>query len=356
MADRLTADAYFSNVPVITEEISDIENAIQQAIAKLGVCVIVVTPTASASFPDTLKPYFDNIKIICRVVENVVLNRSTRGTNKPASDVAEMVSVLLHNYAPTGVSENIFLDNPSITIANTGGVGKLLSYDVRLKTQGGFDFVLDTVATPVIAIADDSMALSCATPGAAIFYTLDGSSPTPGNPTALVWSGYQTFGTYALPQGVNSGTLTGLGLPFNPAVVVMTVSSPAGGLTLHADESGGMTGDGWPFNMNGYTDSDQYILHWSAYSSGAMVPAQVGAHIRARGWLCGMLTSAESSHTVTGTEGLNFPLIPAVISGGQMTPTVDDSGSVISWPFRDQVTGSIVYVRIVDGAFQFSNS
>ena len=353
--DRLVADPFFTNIPVITENIGDIENAIQTAIAKLGVCAIVVTPTATTSFPDTLSPYFDNIRIIVRVVEKVLLNRSAHGTNKSASDVAEMVAALLHNYEPTGVSENLFLDNPSITIANSGATG-LLSYDVRLKTAAGFELTIDKVATPVIDLAAGTMRLSCATPGAAIWYTTDGSSPTPGNPTAKVWLGAQVSGTYAIPNGASSGTLTGLGLPFLPALVVMTVSSPATGLILVADEAGPITQDGWTFNMNGFTDSDQYVLNWTAFSNASMIVVANGTKIRAQGWLTGKITSKESDRTVTDSEGMLFPPLPAFVDDGEMVPTVDNSGNVTSWPFIDQTTGLVVYVRVSDGAFTISDS
>lgn len=192
VADRLNADAYFVGppaIPVITENIGDIETAIQQAIAQLGVCAIVVTPTANAAFPNCFKPYFNDIKIVVRIVENVILNRGPSGIQKPASDVAEVVAALLHQYEPVGISESIFLETPSITIAPTGGVGRLLSYDVRLRTAGGFDMAVNKAATPIITYPGGFLVLSCATPGAGVFYTLDGSGPTPGNPGVHVWNG-----------------------------------------------------------------------------------------------------------------------------------------------------------------------
>ena len=297
VVDRLSSEQYFSNIPVLSENLGDIEAAIQTAIAKLGVCVIVVTPTASAAFPDYLKAYFDKITIVCRCVENVTLNRSAAGTRKPASDVAEMVAAILHNYEPTGISENIFLDTPSISIAPNGGVGKLLSYDVRLRTAGGFDYTISKVETPVISFAGDTFALACNTPGAAIFYTTDGSSPSPSNPVAQVWNGHHQFGTYDIPSGVSSGVLTGLGLDFTPSVVVMTVSSDTGQLTLVVSETGSITSDGWGFSMNGITDSNLYVLNWTAFSSNSMVTVSSGAKVRATAWLAGMLTSDEAKAT-----------------------------------------------------------
>jgi hypothetical protein len=202
-ANQLIASPYFSTggtVTVISENVADISDAINTALAKLGVCVIVITPTANSAFPNYLVPYFDNIAIKCRVCENVILNRSSSGTNKWASDVAEMVAVTLHQFEPLGVSECIYLTQPSITIANPGAnhVGKILCYDVNFKTAGGFDYTINQVATPVIAFSGDTLTITCSTPGAGLFYTTDGSPPNPGNANALVWSA---------PISVTSGQL-----------------------------------------------------------------------------------------------------------------------------------------------------
>jgi hypothetical protein len=296
-ADQLAATPYFSNVTIITEQTGDIENAIQTALAKLGICVIVITPTANAAFPNYLKPYFNDIKIICRTVENVILNRSTSGTGKQASEVAEMVAVTLHQFEPLGISEVVVLDTPSITIAPGGTVGKLLCYDVRFKTAGGFDYTINQVATPVIAFSGDTFALSCSTPGAAIFYTTDGSTPSPGNPSASVWLGYQISGTYSIPNGVNTGTLTGLALPFTPSAAVMTVSTLTGDLILDASEFGSITSNGWGFNLNGFTDDTSYVLNWTAFSPSSMSTVSSGTKIRTSAWLAGQLTSKEAKAT-----------------------------------------------------------
>jgi hypothetical protein len=51
------------------------------------------------------------------------------------------------------------------------------------------------------------------------------------------------------------------------------------------------------------------------------------------------------------SEGMVF----AQVSDGQLVPLVDDSGNVIASRFIDQVTGKLVYVRVVDGQFVLSS-
>jgi len=71
-------------------------------------------------------------------------------------------------------------------------------------------------------------------------------------------------GTYALGNGVDSGTVS-----FNfggvvPLSIVLTVQKPAGGLTLVASLNGPARADGFDFSLTGATDATGYSLHWEA--------------------------------------------------------------------------------------------
>lgn len=56
-----------------------------------------------------------------------------------------------------------------------------LSYDCRFKTSGGLSNTIPQLNTPVITKIGAAYTLASATAGAAIFYTLDGSNPSPRN-------------------------------------------------------------------------------------------------------------------------------------------------------------------------------
>lgn len=71
-------------------------------------------------------------------------------------------------------------------------------------------------------------------------------------------------GTYAIPSGASSGAVSGLTLGFSPRLVVLTVASPSGGLSLVATQIGLATNSGWSFALNGATDSVGYTLNWLA--------------------------------------------------------------------------------------------
>lgn len=69
-------------------------------------------------------------------------------------------------------------------------------------------------------------------------------------------------GTVALGNGVDSGTVSGLGLPYVPIAGVATVIAPAGGLMIFATIEGNPTADGFAFLLSGATDSANYKLSY----------------------------------------------------------------------------------------------
>jgi hypothetical protein len=192
-ADRLLADPFFANVPVLTERVRDIESEIARALGpfneqggKTGLVAIILTPTASVNFENVFGPFFDDIKIIVRVVENVPVNQDPNtGTNIPAADAAEKICSLLHHFQPDSATGPVLAQRPGITLANDPNH---LSYDCRFKTAGGLTSVPPQTAPVVITKNSGIVALACATPGAAMFYTLDASNPMPRNGTLYTGS------------------------------------------------------------------------------------------------------------------------------------------------------------------------
>lgn len=81
---RLIADArYLAGVQVLTEKIGDIQQTLQIAIAKLGLCIVVAAVTA-----DSLTRSGDKLRMrvrcVAQVNEKVIINQGPAGTKKPA--------------------------------------------------------------------------------------------------------------------------------------------------------------------------------------------------------------------------------------------------------------------------------
>ncbi len=172
IADRLLADPYFSDIPVIPEILKDVENEVERAVKQIGAMVLIVTPVASITLSKDAPPYFDEIDIVCRCSEHVILNRSPDGTGKHVLSIAEHVLVVLHHYAPSNIIEMVYSNAPSIRlVADPTG---LLSYDCRFRTQGGLLYDIPVVADPVISRSGGNIVITCATSYANVFYALPG--------------------------------------------------------------------------------------------------------------------------------------------------------------------------------------
>ena len=71
-----------------------------------------------------------------------------------------------------------------------------------------------------------------------------------------------TCGTVAIGNGLENGSVTGLGLSFTPGRVLLTINKPVGGLDIWADLVGDPTTDGFDYILNGETDSGDYQLYY----------------------------------------------------------------------------------------------
>lgn len=70
-------------------------------------------------------------------------------------------------------------------------------------------------------------------------------------------------GEYAIPNGADIGSVTGLGLGLVPRRVLLAVRKPAGGLNLFASVvAGTITTGGFNFTLNGATDAAGYKLDY----------------------------------------------------------------------------------------------
>lgn len=162
---------------------------------------------------------------------------------------------------------------------------------------------------------------------------LDGSTFAPAAGTGLP-AGARRIGTMALGNGVESGSVTGLGLAFTPTIVLAWITRPAGGLNLTVSPvAGSFSADGFDFELNGLTDGSGYVLNYelsndplirtqalgNGVDSGTVVdldlgftPAQVNA------WVIspadGLTLTATVLAGTTSADGFSFELSAATDS------------------------------------------
>ena len=126
MADEETATADLATVDVISEDLGDIANKIDKALAKTGVFVLVMMPTMQRVAEPTVMDVTFNIDI----AEEPILNRTGAGY-LTAETVAENVHMALNNFgltSPAGLTRirmaDIFLqeEQPLIRYRTRGSV------------------------------------------------------------------------------------------------------------------------------------------------------------------------------------------------------------------------------------------
>lgn len=92
----MQGDKYYARVALLTEQLGDIRNQIQISLGKLGICAIIMTPSAECKLTNCPGPILDPLKLSVDIVELVVTNRGANGSKQPASEVAEHTAWLLH--------------------------------------------------------------------------------------------------------------------------------------------------------------------------------------------------------------------------------------------------------------------
>jgi hypothetical protein len=212
---RLQADPFFqAGVPVLEQRKGITESDIQvalgtvnQANGRVGSVAIVLMPRMRGQDPNAPGPRY-TVRYPIQVIDYPVLRRQAAtgtpavgGTQQSAEEICDRIRQIIHLFN-MGRGQTIAFDSLEPSAEPAGMVGYVLSFK-RL----GIDF--PPVGCAAVGISPNSggvnptlpgpqtVTLSCATAGAAIYYTIDGSYPSSLNPTAVL---------YSAPFSVPSGT------------------------------------------------------------------------------------------------------------------------------------------------------
>jgi hypothetical protein len=131
-ADIIKSDEYFARIEPLYEQLGDLTNKIRVALNKLGISVLVLTPSAVCQSTNAPGPILDPVTLVVQVVENVLLNQGASGTQLPAGDVAEKIAWLLHYPNHAGRGDTFPLTCRSIRLVPDK---TLLVYNVEFTCQ-----------------------------------------------------------------------------------------------------------------------------------------------------------------------------------------------------------------------------
>lgn len=196
VAARVAADEVLANVAVITEFKGDILTDVQQGLGilagrngKVGACIIVLQTTAKLASVE-IKGAVLSPETRFRVLEDPTINLGSSGTTVPALTIARRLVRLFHLWCPRPNADILIAQEPPIEPVQDEQAP--VAYECGfLSTESGYD-PLEYVSTPSISpnggAAPQTVTLACATAGAAIYYTLDGSLPWSGNSSAVLYS------------------------------------------------------------------------------------------------------------------------------------------------------------------------
>jgi hypothetical protein len=183
VADCLLADPFFATIPLLVENPRDVSYELQTSIAAAGTYGVVLIPQALVSAPTAPGPFFDPVEIAVRFYENVPVS-----TGPHALEIAETALALLHLYRPTTINE-VFTAAP--TALRAVKEPNVVAYEIQVRTQAGASYAIPQLDAPSLAsvefVSPQTVTLSSDQPGAALFYTLDGSQPAPRGPTSSLY-------------------------------------------------------------------------------------------------------------------------------------------------------------------------
>jgi len=191
-ADQTSAQHLLRYATILVAHFKDFRSEFDRALGpvavvggKSGICVTFMTSSADSKKPNVFPPFYEEVNITAIVQENFEQNNSQTGTQVSAYRVCqEIVAKLTAPFMPTHASSPLKAKSPTIV---RGPDDEYLNYNVNLVCSARDARIITDPYLPAPTSPSPGV-LACSQPGAAIFYTQDGSNPSPQNGTLYLAS------------------------------------------------------------------------------------------------------------------------------------------------------------------------
>lgn len=171
----------------INEKVADAINCLTLKAGKGGACVKFLMPLGDNERPNVEGPQL-KFGISMLVHEHPVLNWGKNGTRKTSEEIGLRLIQLFHLFMPNG-GNCVAADNATLTA--TDKFAPLVTHEVRFTQQGNLPRIR-RVTRPILSVtsgtAPATVQVTCANPGARLFYTVDGSYPSSVNLSAYAYA------------------------------------------------------------------------------------------------------------------------------------------------------------------------
>lgn len=174
-----------------TQIISKLDGTLAGSVFKNGRCgaaVLINMPETDVPNPDIPGPYLI-LSVKVRVIENPLFNMGAAGSQISAEQISLNILHALHQWDTGSSGSPLYIDQKASEPVTD--YPEKIAYDCIVKTRHGLDPAIKTsvpIVTQNSALPAASVTIS-GEPGALLYYTVDGSLPWPGNPTATLYSG-----------------------------------------------------------------------------------------------------------------------------------------------------------------------
>jgi hypothetical protein len=191
--ERVKLGGYFADIPVLDERKGDLLSQVEMAIGvvsglggRCGVCLVMLAFVASDTNRNVPSGEL-SVEVGFLVLENPMMNDDPiGGIGKKALVVYEELRQELKHFCVAGSFIGLVPAEQDLVPVDRGMAP--VEYEVRFRTRQAATTVVPKVDVPVFTVGVSTVTITCGTAAAQIWYTVDGSYPSPNNNLAALYA------------------------------------------------------------------------------------------------------------------------------------------------------------------------